>query len=70
MTQVTPGITAKTQLLNQQASCQLLKEMGAPVSLSTFLNGVKTGKYPQPIRITPRRPVWRAQDLFALVAAL
>lgn len=40
-----------------------------PMGRSTFLNGVKAGKYPQPVRFSPRRPVWRKTDIDALVAS-
>ena len=41
-----------------------------PMGRSTFLNGVKAGKYPQPVRFSPRRPVWRKSDIDALIASL
>ena len=40
-----------------------------PMSKSTWLAGVKAGKFPQPIRLTPARPVWRKSDIDALVAS-
>ena len=41
-----------------------------PMGKSTFLNGVKSGKFPQPVRFTQRRPVWRKSDIDALIAAV
>lgn len=40
-----------------------------PMSKSTWLAGVKAGKFPQPIRLTPARPVWRKSAIDALVAS-
>jgi len=40
-----------------------------PMSKSTWLAGVKSGKFPKPVRITPARPVWRKTDIDALVAS-
>lgn len=37
---------------------------------STWTNGVKSGKYPQPIRLSPKRPVWRKSDVLAFIATL
>lgn len=41
-----------------------------PFGKSTFLNGVKSGKFPQPLRLTPRRPLWRKSVIESLLAAL
>ena len=40
-----------------------------PMSRSTWLVGVKAGKYPAAIRFSPRRPVWRDSDIDALLAS-
>ena len=39
-----------------------------PVSRSTFLNRVREGKWPQPIRLGPRTVAWRVRDIRALIA--
>jgi predicted DNA-binding transcriptional regulator AlpA len=36
---------------------------------STWLNGVKAGKYPAPIFLSPRRPVWKQSSIDALIAS-
>lgn len=42
-----------------------------PVSRSTWWNGVRSGRYPQPIRALGERiTVWRAEDIRALMAAV
>ena len=41
-----------------------------PVSKSTWWAGVKTGNYPQPLKIGKRVTVWRAKDIRKLVADL
>lgn len=38
-----------------------------PISKSGFWAGVKTGKFPQPRKISPRVTVWRAEDINALL---
>lgn len=38
-----------------------------PVSKSTWWLGVKTGRYPQPVKLGPRLTVWRTEDIDALV---
>lgn len=34
-----------------------------PVGKSTFWAGIKTGRFPQPIKLSPRVTVWREQDI-------
>ncbi len=41
-----------------------------PVSKSTWWAGVKSGRFPQPVRIGPRSPAWRVEDIRELVARL
>jgi prophage regulatory protein len=39
-----------------------------PVCKSTWWQGVKEGRFPPAIKLSPRVTVWRAADIFALVA--
>jgi hypothetical protein len=41
-----------------------------PVSKSTWWQGVKSGRYPQPVKLGPRTTAWRAQDIRNLCAKL
>lgn len=38
-----------------------------PVSSSSWWAGVKSGRYPQPIKLGPRTTVWKVADILALV---
>ena len=38
-----------------------------PVSKSTWWAGVKTGRFPKPIKIGPRITVWRVEDIRAFI---
>jgi len=38
-----------------------------PVSASTWWAGVKSGRFPQPVRYGKRLTMWRAEDIYALV---
>ncbi|GJL72534.1 MAG: hypothetical protein NMNS01_17330 [Nitrosomonas sp.] len=38
-----------------------------PVSKSTWWAGVKTGRYPKPIKLGPRVTAWRVEDIRALI---
>ena len=40
-----------------------------PVSRSGWWQGVKTGRYPAPIKISKRCVAWRASDIHALISS-
>ncbi len=39
-----------------------------PIGKSTWWEGVKSGRFPQPIKLGPRITVWREEDIEALLA--
>jgi predicted DNA-binding transcriptional regulator AlpA len=41
-----------------------------PIGRSAWWAGVKSGKYPKPVKIAPRTTAWRAEDIKALIEAL
>lgn len=41
-----------------------------PVGRTTFLNGVKSGKFPQPVKLGARSVGWRVSDIRALIDEL
>lgn len=38
-----------------------------PVSKSTWWVGVKSGRYPSPVKLGPRITAWRVEDIRALI---
>lgn len=38
-----------------------------PVSKSTWYQGIKTGRYPKPIKLGPRASAWRGKYINALI---
>ena len=38
-----------------------------PISRSAWWAGCKSGKYPKPVKLGPRRTAWRAEDIAALL---
>lgn len=40
------------------------------VSRSTWLEGVRTGRYPPPVQLSPRRVAWRVADLKTFIDSL
>jgi predicted DNA-binding transcriptional regulator AlpA len=41
-----------------------------PMGKSTWHDGVKSGRFPKPIKLGPRTTAWRAKDILALVESL
>ncbi len=41
-----------------------------PISRSSFLAGVKKGKYPAPVKLSPRCTAWKASDIRRLIEEL
>jgi len=41
-----------------------------PISRSSFLNGVKSGKYPKPVKLGERTTAWKVDDIRALIESL
>lgn len=40
-----------------------------PVCRSTWLNGVRSGKFPKPVKLGPRTTAWNVADIRALIDA-
>lgn len=40
-----------------------------PVCRSSWWAGVKSGRYPKPVKLSPRVTAWRAEDIVALIAS-
>jgi prophage regulatory protein len=41
-----------------------------PIGRTSFLNGVKSGRYPKPIKLGERTTVWRVEDIRELIYSL
>jgi predicted DNA-binding transcriptional regulator AlpA len=41
-----------------------------PIGRTTFLSGVKSGKFPQPVKLTERTAAWRVEDIRMLIEKL
>lgn len=38
-----------------------------PLSKSTWWQGIRTGRYPRPVKLGPRITAWRVEDIRALI---
>ena len=41
-----------------------------PVSASTWWAGVKSGRFPAPVKLTANTTAWRAEDIHALISRI
>lgn len=41
-----------------------------PVSRSTWWTGVKSGRYPAPVKLSPKTTAWRVEDIRSLIERL
>lgn len=41
-----------------------------PVGKTSWWNGVKSGKYPTPVKLSPRCTAWKVEDIRALIERL
>lgn len=41
-----------------------------PIGRTTFLNGVKSGKYPKPVKLGERTTAWRVEDIRNLIISM
>lgn len=41
-----------------------------PISRTSWLNGVKSGKYPKPVKLSERTTAWKVEDIKALIERL
>lgn len=40
-----------------------------PIGKSSWWSGVKSGRFPQPVKLGPRVTAWRVEDIRTLIAA-
>lgn len=41
-----------------------------PISRTSFLNGVKSGKFPKPVKLGERTTAWRVEDIKELLTKI
>jgi len=70
-TQATESGAPAAPLLPEVGFLRLPKVLEiVPVSKSTWWAGVREGRYPQPVKLSPNTTAWRASDIRELVERL
>lgn len=41
-----------------------------PVSKTTWWEGVKSGRFPSPVKLTPRTTAWRCEEILAYIKSI
>lgn len=67
MTGVLPsaGFLRLAQIIGSKDSPPII-----PVSKSSWWAGVKSGRYPKPVKLSPRTTAWRVEDIRALIESM
>ncbi|MFZ5594734.1 MAG: helix-turn-helix transcriptional regulator [Pseudomonadota bacterium] len=66
-----PHVFPVTPALPQAGLIRLPQVLSVfPVGRSTWYAGIKSGKYPQGIKISPRCTAWKIEDIKALIASV
>jgi len=60
------GFVRLHQILGDRKSDPVIPPI-IPISRASWWNGIKSGKYPQPIKLGPRTTAWRVEDIRRLV---
>jgi prophage regulatory protein len=67
MNQLPPtGYLRLAQILGNPKSTPPIPPL-IPIGKSSWWEGVKTGRFPKPIKLGPRITVWRVEDIIALI---
>lgn len=60
------GFLRLTQIIGDKKSNPQIPAV-IPVCKSTWWAGIKTGRFPQPVRLGPRTTAWRVEDIRQLI---
>ena len=63
------GFLREKQLLGDKKATPPIPPI-IPVGKTAWWAGIKSGKFPQPVKLGPRTTAWRADDIRAMVAEL
>ena len=65
---VTPSTNSQPATINPQALYRIARVLQyIPVSRSAWWNGVRSGRYPAPVKLGPGTTCWRGADIIAVI---
>lgn len=56
-------------LVNEVAARSIIGGVNTPISRATLWRGVKSGRYPKPLKVGPSSNRWKRDELVAVVEA-
>ena len=56
-------------LVDESTACELIGGRNSPISRATLWRGIRSGRYPQPLKIGAGSNRWRSSELVAVVEA-
>jgi prophage regulatory protein len=63
--------TMSFELVDPRALLRLKQVLRlCPIGASTWWDGVRSGRFPKPVKLGPRTTAWRASDVLALIDSL
>ena len=62
------GFMRLTQIIGDAKSTPPIPAI-IPVSKSSWWNGVKSGRYPKPVKLGPHTTAWKVEAIRALIAS-
>lgn len=63
------GYLRLTQIIGNKKSNPPIAPI-IPISKSSWWEGVKTGRYPKPVKLGPRTTAWRVEDIRSLISSV
>lgn len=63
------GFIKLSAIIGNQKSTPPIQPL-IPISRTSWLDGVKSGKFPKPVKLGARSVAWKAEDIRALVERL
>jgi prophage regulatory protein len=68
------GNSSRNRFRSTVESASLLREWQVlgllPISRSSLWAGVRSGRFPKPVKLGPNTTAWRASDIFAFIESL
>lgn len=64
------GLSRVNEIVNKKLEDGTIRPGILPICRASWYAGVKSGQYPQPVKLGPRTSAWRNSDLLELIERL
>lgn len=59
--------TTEEDLVNVDIACQIIGGKNSPIAAATLYRGIKSGRFPSPLKLGPGTARWRRSELQAVL---